>query len=145
MLRRLLACFVVALSSCASVSHPPLTLHVESKKNINHRGVSHALPVALKLYQLEDKQAFQSLSFEELCEESEVLKSLQSKIITLTPNEKREFNWPLHQRAQYLAVVAFFRKPKATNWRAIYPIPSALIRQMYAVTIAIDNEEVTIR
>ncbi len=106
MSRLLLAFFIVTLTSCANFNNPPLTIKLSSQKKLNHRGVAHSLPVAIKLYQLEDKRLFNSLTFNELTTSDKNLKPLKTTLITLAPSEKQRLNWALDPKAQYLAAVA---------------------------------------
>ncbi len=145
MIRLLCAIAVVlSISGCSLFSEeiiqPRLILKIKAQNNINSNINGLPSPLALRVYQLSDSNAFEQADFLQLFEDDQnALKSgLISKrdLPSISPSEVREVSYPLSTDAKYIAVVAAFADYREAKSKALYKIDQF---GLVTVNIAIDG------
>lgn len=117
------------LAACKHSSPPPpcdgpesnkLRIEAAPRLNLDERGES--LPTTLHIYQLKSDKKLREAAFEDVLDrEKETLgdELISSQEITIAPAERSEQPLARAPEAAYVAVVALFRQPAGTFWRAI--------------------------
>jgi len=102
------------------------TLHLDivarQAANKNAQGV--ALSTVVRIYQLKDRKAFDSASYQLLfAEDSTIVKAdlLSQKDIRVRPGENITLNIPMEPEAQYIAIAGMFISPDLSEntWRKV--------------------------
>lgn len=132
------------ISGCTMVS-VPVRVEVEANQRLNTNINHDSLPVRLKLFQLNDKTAFQEATFRQLWKEDKVILGdslLAKKVFTLSPGSKMRISLTRAANAQYLGVVAIFRRPNLEYWRDLKPLPNPAISMLKPLHIVLSNNKV---
>jgi len=101
---------------------PPVDLEVVAASRLNPDDRGQSLPTVVRVYQLRAAGRLDRAEFDRLCREpKEALQDdlLRVDELTLTPGATVNRRLDREQGARYLAVVALFRRPTGTSWRAI--------------------------
>jgi type VI secretion system protein VasD len=128
------ALLAVLAGSCSHKPEPlppcadpeTLRLIVRASDRLNPGDKGEALATVVRLYALKDASKMADAPFEEILErDSQALgDDLVSKSeLTLHPAERVEQPLKRTEGVTYLAVVALFRQPAGTSWRALYRLP----------------------
>ncbi|MDF3868552.1 type VI secretion system lipoprotein TssJ [Pseudomonas denitrificans (nom. rej.)] len=91
-----------------------------STRDMNGLSVS----TLVRVYQLRDRQALDSASYQDLLAEGDSVLSadmLDQQRVVVKPEEGAQLNVPMATEAQFVAVVALFRSPdaQADSWRLV--------------------------
>ncbi len=131
-MRRLVNSIVIAatLSFLTACGGPMVNIGLNSNESLNPDRKGDPLPVVIRVYQLNDKGAFQSATFNQIWKNDESIlgKTLLSRNeLILNPNSKDEIEVDRHEEAKYLAIVAIFRNPIERKWRALEDISAGWV------------------
>lgn len=120
----------LTLTSCASIKSPlkstkearSVDLLMISSENINPDISGQASPIKVDIYQLIDKQKFNSLNYIQLSQSKELLKDdvVDKKEIMMYPDKLHLGKLKLNPEAKYLAMVAGFRHIDNSKWKHIF-------------------------
>ena len=113
-----------------------LTIVAGSRLNPDDRGQS--LPTVIRVYQLRSTAALERADFNRVCREpKEALQAdlLRTDEFTMSPGETLSRAIDRDRNARYLVVVALFRKPTGTSWRAVVELgpPSKRLNQGFGI------------
>lgn len=97
-----------------------LRLHAATKLNLDKRG--RPLALAVRLYKLRQKEAFEQTPFDAFLDARQERERLGADLVEvrevmLVPGQKVELLEKLGREAGYLAVVALFQRPAEGRWR----------------------------
>ncbi len=135
---------VFLLSSCALFTEPSITVRLRAAKELNHSKAYRSLPVAIRLYQLDEVDAFKHSDFDDFIDIQNPIVSLEEKQLTLAPNEKKTIRWRLNKETQYIAAIAYFRHKK-NNWRDYIKLPDFLPKNIFSIDIDLQSEALRIK
>lgn len=101
-----------------------LHLDIRAREGVNNNASGHALSTMVRIYQLKDRQAFDSTDYASLFDsDSEALKAdlVAEKDVRLRPGEAIAVDVPMDKRAQFVAVAAMFLSPdeQKNSWRLV--------------------------
>jgi len=99
-----------------------LRLHASPRLNLDKRG--QPLALAVRLYQLRQKEAFEQTPYDAFLDAGQERERLGADLlevreIMLVPGQKVEVNEKVGREAGYLAVVALFQRPAEGRWRTV--------------------------
>lgn len=106
----------------------PLRLHASNKLNVDARG--QPLALAVKLYKLRQRAAFDQAPFSAFLDpqaERERLGAdlLEVREIMLVPGQRYEVTEKVGREAAHVGIVALFHRPAAQRWRAVFSAADA--------------------
>lgn len=104
---------------------PYAKAYFQTAERLNPDDQGRALSVVIRIYQLKNKQNLENADFYRLwSNEAEVLEGdiLDKEELTLYPDSENMFKITRKPEANYIGIVAFFRKPVGNSWRAILPL-----------------------
>ncbi|MCG8393287.1 MAG: type VI secretion system lipoprotein TssJ [Pseudomonadales bacterium] len=133
--------FTALLSACGS---PALKFGVSSTADINKNEFEEPLAVVVRVYQLKDKRRFENASFDELWKQDyQVLGNdlVMKEEFTMDPAYQRHLELPRHDQAEFLAVMAVYRKPENGSWRDVDEMPGNFITRRFDKTVQITLEK----
>ncbi len=142
-MKRLINTIVLAatLSFMAACGGPMVNIGLHSNESLNPDRKGDPLPVVIRVYQLNDKGAFQSATFNQIWKNDESIlgKTLLSRNeLILNPSSKGEVEVDRHTEAKYLAIVAIFRNPIERKWRALEDISAGWVAKKLDLSESID-------
>jgi type VI secretion system VasD/TssJ family lipoprotein len=118
-----------AASAAAPCPEPEaLRLQVRAGDRLNPGEKSEPLATVVRVYQLKDAGKLTEAGFEEMLDRpKEVLgeELVEAKELTINPSERLQPAFARAAGASYLGVVALFRQPSGTSWRALARLPQA--------------------
>lgn len=144
----LLLCYCLFFSACSSIPRVPISFLVQSQVNINSDGHLQALPVRLRIYQLSDISQFKEATFKALwkMDKAVLANSLISvKEITVLPSMKESITLTRAEGANYIGVIALFRKVKTAQWRAYSKIDSQAKSLIASMKISVSGNKVRLK
>lgn len=123
----LIACIIVSslMSGCAGL----VRLDVESDSNLNSVG-NTPLPVVVRIYSLEDDNAFKNADFYALWKQDEQVLArglILKKEIVIQPGSTERIEFPFNDKIRFIAGIAIFRNPSKSQWRFIEAIPNNIL------------------
>lgn len=102
------------------------TLHLKltSRAALNSNEGGEALPTVVRVYQLKDRKTFDTASYAALLKQDNTVLAadlLDRQVVQVMPDAEATVAVPLHVDAKFVAVVALFMAPDATNntWRLV--------------------------
>lgn len=102
-----------------------LNLDLASRAELNPTGGGQSLSTVVRIYQLKDTKAFEALDYAQLqSNDLEALKPdlLATKDVVLRPSASASVSEPMHEEAEFVGVVAFFRNAdKDAVWKLAIP------------------------
>jgi type VI secretion system protein VasD len=112
-----LSVVLVILASCGG---PMVNVELQSNQGLNPNRQGESLPVVVRVYQLNDKGAFESATFNQLWKQDEgvlggTMLTRNEIIINPSTNDKVELD--RHEQAKYVGIVAIFRNPIDRKWK----------------------------
>ncbi len=128
------------LSGCGK---PYARITFQAYKNLNPDDSGAALPVVVWIYQLKNKERFESADFISIWQdEGEALGDdlLAKRETTVYPNSDNQVEVQREPDARFLGLVALFRQPSGNSWRRIIPITS----KRQKVYLVMDEQEMEI-
>jgi type VI secretion system protein VasD len=102
-----------------------LNIDLTARASLNPDEANRACSVAVRVYQLKDRQNFDSASYDELLkhDKTTLAQDLQDTLgVVVNPGGAASLSQPLQPETRYVAIVAFYRD--ATNdrsWRRVIP------------------------
>lgn len=102
-----------------------MNLDLTSRASINPNGGGQSLSTVVRIYQLKDAKTFAALDYAQL--ESSDLKELKTELlatkdVVLRPNASVSVSEPMSEDAEFVGVVAFFRKAdRDSAWKLTIP------------------------
>jgi len=107
-----------------------ITLKLYASNSLNASGDGQPLSLVLRLYRLRTVEAFQNAPvtvFGDAAKEKEVFGDaiVSTREIVLKPGQLYETQDKFSREAQFLGVVALFRKPAEGRWRQVFEARSA--------------------
>ncbi|KPJ67629.1 MAG: hypothetical protein AMJ43_02990 [Coxiella sp. DG_40] len=127
---------ICLLSACSSA---PIKVSINSAEQLNQDQHNNPLPVQVKIYQLQDNNAFLQATFRELwLQDAETLGNsmLDKQEITINPSSETKIALARKKDCCYVGIVAIFLKPQGNNWRVINTINNRL--SMIPLTIKVN-------
>lgn len=147
----------LALTGCSTISNlwsgetaaPSLVVKITAEQNINPNIKGEASPVALRIYQLVDSEAFNQANFIEIfSDEQNVLKAgmLSNRHLhSILPGESRQQVFILNPETKFIGVIANFADyRKAKNKAIIQPfIVSGVVINIHldGINLTVTGEE----
>ena len=122
--------FAVALLLLISGCGNLVKVDMQSEKNLNSLSESSALPVVVRIYQLNDDAAFKSAGFRDMWKrDAEVLGSalLSTKEVVMQPGSTGELSLTLESKTKFVAGIAIFRNGEAARWNFILPVSDNIV------------------
>jgi type VI secretion system protein VasD len=114
----------VMLSACAS--HPPQAkTTIQAVEFLNPNIYNQASPVVVTIYQLKSPTTFEQANFFALSNNAQAVLGadlLDKREIEIRPHQKQSLKTVLSTSANYIGVIAAFRDPDTSQWRAIKAI-----------------------
>lgn len=101
-----------------------LHLDIQARGAINNNTKGEALSTIVRIYQLKERETFDSTDYASLFEaDSEAIKAdlLAEKAVRLTPGGAVIVDMPMEEKAQFVAVAGMFMSPdiKSNTWRIV--------------------------
>lgn len=123
---------MVLIGGCST---PSVEVGLSSTANLNMNQSSEPLPVVVRVYQLAQRQAFDSASFEAIWKDD--LATLGDSLLTkeeivMDPAYQRALEMPRHEQARFVGVIAIFRDPEPDRWRDIQELSSSWITRQFS-------------
>ena len=109
----------------------PLEVEIVAADRLNPDERGQSLPTVVHIYLLKSPVKLERAEFERIYRApAETLGAdlLQTEEITLSPGEKLSRRLERERSARALAVVALFRRPTGSSWRAIVELPPPAVR-----------------
>lgn len=101
---------------------------LEASDRLNPDALGAALPTVVRLYQLQAIARIEEADFVDVWQQPEPLLGpdlVASRELTLFPGQSTWLDVPLGPQVRFVAAVAIFRRPTATQWRSIIPLPES--------------------
>ena len=102
------------------------TLHLSfaARSAINADDAQQAMPLRIRVLQLNDRKTFDNTEYTDLLAQPDVVLKdslLTSRQITVNPAQTVNLDIPMDEKAQFVAVVGLFRKPDRTRgtWKQL--------------------------
>lgn len=135
----LLITLVGLIAGCA----PRVELDMTAGPRLNPGPGGEPLPVLLRVYQLDDRTAFEEAERPALArDDAAVLDGwLQRRELILQPGQRQEVQLEMDDEASYLALAVFFLDVEAERWRLLEPLPDSFLglRPGQRLTLALDG------
>ena len=133
--------FLLGLLTMAACGGPMVNIGLHSNASLNPDRKGDPLPVVIRVYQLNDKGAFQSATFNQIWKNDEGTLGatlLSRNELILNPSSKNEVEVDRHADAKYLAVVAIFRNPIERKWRDLQDITAGWVSRKLDLSESIE-------
>ncbi len=104
----------------------PIKLRIDASPRLNPDERGHSLTTVVRVYQLKNAGKMESAEFEDLFRrEKEILGDdlIQVDEVEVPPGQQVGKTISREKGAQYVAVVAMFRRPGGFSWRSIVELP----------------------
>ncbi len=91
-----------------------MNVDIVSRASLNTNEAGQSLSTVVRVYQLKTPQAFEQLDYTQLqTNDPDALKAdlLAAKDVVLRPDASASISEPMNGDAEYVGIVAFFRKP----------------------------------
>ncbi|WP_429254433.1 type VI secretion system lipoprotein TssJ [Paraburkholderia sp. GAS334] len=102
-----------------------LNVDLSARSALNSGAAGEPLSVAVRIYQLKDRKAFDVASYDDLLQNDRTVLAqdlLDTASAIVTPGGAVNLSQPIRADTQYVAVVAFFRDSAGGgNWRRVFP------------------------
>lgn len=112
--------FVLAVLGLTACSGPMVKVALQSNQGLNPDKSGESLPVVVRVYQLNDKGAFESATFNQLWKQDEGVLGktmLTRSEVILNPSSQDKVELDRHEQAKYVGIVAIFRNPIDRKWK----------------------------
>ena len=126
----------------AACGKKAINLSVAGSKTLNLDDGGAPLPVVVRIYQLKGKEKIEGADFISLWKGDLAILGgdlLDRQEITLLPDTQVVLKVDPKEGAEYLALMALFRKPQGNGWREIIPLKEKKVR---AVEISVGEQTV---
>lgn len=102
-----------------------LNVDLTARASINPDEAMRSTSVAVRVYQLKDRQLFDKASYDDLLKNDKTVlaQDLQASIATVVnPGASASVSQPMEPDTKYVAIVAFYRDPDSKGaWRQVVP------------------------
>jgi type VI secretion system protein VasD len=102
-----------------------LNVDLIARASLNPDEAMRSTSVAVRVYQLKDRQMFDKASYDDLLknDRSVLAQDLRNSVATVVnPGASASLSQPMQSETEYVAVVAFYREPDANGaWRRVIP------------------------
>jgi type VI secretion system protein VasD len=102
-----------------------MNVDIVSRASLNTNEAGQSLSTVVRVYQLKTPQAFEQLDYTQLqTNDLDALKAdlLAAKEVVLRPDASASISEPMNGDAEYVGIIAFFRKPdKDPTWKLVVP------------------------
>jgi type VI secretion system protein VasD len=115
-----IALMTMGMFLLAACGGPMVKVELQSNQGLNPDRGGESLPVVVRVYQLNDKGAFESATFNQLwkSDEGTLGKTMLTRSeVILNPNSKDKIELDRHEQAKYVGIVAIFRNPIDRKWK----------------------------
>jgi type VI secretion system protein VasD len=112
---------ICALTACGSPSPTTFSLSISASPQLNVNEDQQPSPVVVRIYDLKSLDAFSSASFFDLYDKDAALlggEMLGRKEIVMQPGKITELERETSSETKFIGVIAAFRVPTETGWRA---------------------------
>jgi type VI secretion system protein VasD len=155
----LLTIMVLTISSCGGgpppeVGPPPdllVNAQIDASTDLNPDPWDRASPVVLRIYYLQDANAFTQAEFFPLYDtEAEVLGAalIASEELVIQPGEHREYKAMIDPETRYVGALAAFRDIEHARWRALTELSEEakelLVEEEYPLKIELGRAAVSL-
>lgn len=128
-------------------SGPMVRLDMAATASLNPDRKGDPLPVVVRVYQLTDKGAFESATFNQLWKSDEA--SLGKTLLTrneviINPNSNNKIELDRHEQAKYVGVVAIFRNPIEHKWRELRELSQDFVTRRFSTSFDVSLNENTL-
>lgn len=118
-------------------SGPMVRLDLAANSELNPDRKGDPLPVVVRVYQLTDRGAFESATFNQLWKSDEA--SLGKTLLTrneviINPNSNNKIELDRHEQAKYVGVVAIFRNPIEQKWRELRELSQDFVTRRFSTS-----------
>jgi type VI secretion system protein VasD len=106
----------------------PIGVHIEAAPQVNLDEKGKPLPTTLRIYQLKDTAKLDGATFDDLLDhDKDTLGAdlVSAQEVVINPGERIDPPIARQADADFVGVVALFRKPAGTFWRLSRPLPAA--------------------
>lgn len=122
-----------------------VSLTATGELNLNEE--EDPLPVVVRIYQLNDDGEFSKAAFANLWKDD--LKALRGSLLTrdevvMNPASQMVLEYPRHEQARYVAVMAVFRKPGEADWRDARPVRDGFFARRSATRVKVQFKDNTL-
>lgn len=130
------------LSACGAtrfIVDPTAKVRLTATDDVNPDVRGRASPVVVRVMELADRAAFDSLDFDAVWSNAEVALSdqlLSSREQVLLPKQTVEYRVVLDRRARFIAVVAAFRAIDEARWKLVYAVDSDWLSRHWVIVSA---------
>lgn len=135
------ALLMSSLLAMAACSGPMVRMDLKSDATLNPDRKGDPLPVVVRIYQLNDKGAFESATFNQLWKNDEGILGgtlLTRKELILNPDSNDKVELDRHEQAKYVGVVAVFRNPVDRHWRAMRELSDDIVTRKLSLSSSFD-------
>jgi type VI secretion system protein VasD len=129
---------VLTMVAC---SGPMVRLDLKSDATLNPDRKGDPLPVVVRVYQLNDKGAFESATFNQLWKNDAAILGktmLTRNELILNPASNDKVELDRHEQAKYVGVVAVFRNPVDRRWRALRELSDDIVTRKLSLSSSFD-------
>lgn len=118
-------------------SGPMVKLDLAANAELNPDRKGEPLPVVVRVYQLTDKGAFESATFNQLwkTDEATLGKTLLTRNeVIMNPNSNNKIEIDRNEQAKYVGVVAIFRNPIEQKWRELRELSQDFVTRRFSTS-----------
>jgi type VI secretion system protein VasD len=129
---------VLTMAAC---SGPMVRVDLKSDATLNPDRKGDPLPVVVRVYQLNDKGAFESATFNQLWKNDAGILGktmLTRNELILNPGSNDKVELDRHEQAKYVGVVAVFRNPVDRKWRALRELSDDIFTRKLSLSSSFD-------
>jgi type VI secretion system protein VasD len=106
----------------------PTRARLEASERLNPDAQGAALPTVVRVYQLQAVARIEEADFVDVWQTPVPVLGpdlVASRELTLFPGQSTWVDLPLEPQVRFVVAVAIFRRPTATQWRSIIPLPES--------------------
>ncbi len=132
---------IFSILTMMACSGPMVLVDLTSDAELNPDRKGVPLPVVVRVYQLNDKGAFESATFNQIWKNDEGILGgtlLTRNELILNPASKSKVELDRHEQAKYVGVVAVFRNPVDRKWRAMRELSDNFVSNKLSLSSSFD-------
>jgi type VI secretion system protein VasD len=122
-------------------SGPMVRVDLAANPTLNPDKKGDPLPVVVRVYQLTDKGAFESATFNQLWKSDEGVlgKTLLTRNeVIINPDTKNKVELDRNDKARYVGVVAIFRNPIDQKWRELRAVSHNFVTKRFSTSFDVN-------
>ena len=135
---------LLLLTAC---SGPMVKVELQSNQGLNPNRQGESLPVVVRVYQLNDKGAFESATFNQLWKQDEGILGatmLSRSEIIINPSTTDKIELDRHEQAKYVGVVAIFRNPIDRKWKDLRELNTDFLTRRFSTSFDVSLTDNTL-